>query len=78
MIDFGKTTPIPPRIKINHRAPWKQGNYEDGYLFGIEQLLDIFIKTQTLLLGETAFSRIQIIPPAEGMRDKKRSIVFSN
>ncbi|KAI6657560.1 Inositol-trisphosphate 3-kinase B isoform X1 [Oopsacas minuta] len=29
MIDFGKTIPVPPRIKINHKSEWKPGNYED-------------------------------------------------
>jgi 1D-myo-inositol-triphosphate 3-kinase len=42
MIDFGKTRRLPESIKITHRDNWKEGNHEDGYLTGIESLIDIF------------------------------------
>ncbi|CAL8241178.1 unnamed protein product, partial [Gadus morhua 'NCC'] len=33
MIDFGKTSPLPPPLTLDHRTPWVEGNREDGYLW---------------------------------------------
>uniref|UniRef100_A0A1A8BKM1 Kinase n=1 Tax=Nothobranchius kadleci TaxID=1051664 RepID=A0A1A8BKM1_NOTKA len=41
MIDFGKTTPLPAGDQLTHRASWVEGNREDGYLFGLDSLVDI-------------------------------------
>ncbi|KAM4742683.1 LOW QUALITY PROTEIN: inositol-trisphosphate 3-kinase Cb [Anableps anableps] len=41
MIDFGKTVPLPPPMALNHRTPWVEGNREDGYLWGMDNLIDI-------------------------------------
>lgn len=41
MIDFGKTTPLPEGQELTHRATWVEGNREDGYLIGLDSMLDI-------------------------------------
>ncbi|XP_059187004.1 inositol-trisphosphate 3-kinase Cb [Centropristis striata] len=42
MIDFGKTVPLPGPRTLDHRTPWVEGNREDGYLWGLDNLIDIF------------------------------------
>ncbi|XP_066560157.1 inositol-trisphosphate 3-kinase Cb [Amia ocellicauda] len=41
MIDFGKTVKLPPPQTLDHREPWVEGNREDGYLWGLDNLIDI-------------------------------------
>lgn len=41
MIDFGKTVPLPPHQSLDHRTPWSEGNREDGYLWGLDNLIEI-------------------------------------
>ncbi|XP_070590421.1 inositol-trisphosphate 3-kinase B [Erythrolamprus reginae] len=41
MIDFGKTTPLPEGQVLKHNVPWIEGNREDGYLWGLDNLIEI-------------------------------------
>ncbi|KAM5129091.1 inositol-trisphosphate 3-kinase A [Mantella aurantiaca] len=41
LIDFGKTTLLPEGQTLNHRIRWQEGNREDGYLYGFDNLIDI-------------------------------------
>ncbi|XP_037038556.1 inositol-trisphosphate 3-kinase A-like isoform X2 [Bradysia coprophila] len=47
LIDFAKTVMLPQDIKISHNGIWSVGNHEDGYLIGINNLIDIFEELQT-------------------------------
>lgn len=42
LIDFAKTVVLPESVTIGHDRKWKVGNHEDGYLIGINNLIDIF------------------------------------
>lgn len=51
MIDFGKTMPLPEGEELTHRASWVEGNREDGYLFGLDSVVDIIssmVNSETL------------------------------
>ncbi|XP_051578495.1 inositol-trisphosphate 3-kinase A-like [Myxocyprinus asiaticus] len=39
LIDFGKTTTLPDGQTLDHYRPWEEGNREDGYLLGLDNLL---------------------------------------
>ncbi|XP_034840614.1 inositol-trisphosphate 3-kinase homolog isoform X3 [Maniola hyperantus] len=47
LIDFGKTRRVPDDIKITHRECWQQGNHEEGFLYGLDRLINT-IETATL------------------------------
>ncbi|XP_039747175.1 inositol-trisphosphate 3-kinase homolog isoform X2 [Pararge aegeria] len=40
LIDFGKTRRVPDDITITHREPWQQGNHEEGFLYGLDRLIN--------------------------------------
>uniref|UniRef100_T1JCQ4 Kinase n=1 Tax=Strigamia maritima TaxID=126957 RepID=T1JCQ4_STRMM len=42
MIDFAKSHHLPEGKHIDHRTPWVVGSHEDGYLIGLENLVDLF------------------------------------
>uniref|UniRef100_A0A674EG43 Kinase n=1 Tax=Salmo trutta TaxID=8032 RepID=A0A674EG43_SALTR len=39
LIDFGKTTALPEGQTLNHSIPWQEGNREDGYMWGLDNLM---------------------------------------
>ncbi|XP_056152424.1 inositol-trisphosphate 3-kinase A [Lampris incognitus] len=39
LIDFGKTTALPEGQMLKHNVPWQEGNREDGYLWGLDNLI---------------------------------------
>ncbi|XP_061467367.1 inositol-trisphosphate 3-kinase A isoform X2 [Rhineura floridana] len=41
LIDFGKTTLLPDEQTLDHRISWQEGNREDGYLLGLDNLINI-------------------------------------
>ena len=51
LIDFGKTVSVPEGLSIDHKSPWEVGNHEDGYLIGIENLIQLFRDLVTVLEG---------------------------
>ncbi|KAI4803803.1 hypothetical protein KUCAC02_025451 [Chaenocephalus aceratus] len=54
IIDFGKTTVLPEGQTLNHDIPWQEGNREDGYLWGLQKLLD----TLKSVINEESFSSV--------------------
>lgn len=42
LIDFAKTDTLPDSIRINHKQNWEVGNHEDGYLIGLNNIIDLF------------------------------------
>ncbi|KAM7349516.1 inositol 1,4,5-triphosphate kinase 2 isoform 2-T7 [Cochliomyia hominivorax] len=46
LIDFAKTVLLPQNHYIDHASTWKVGNHEDGYLIGINNLIDIFAELE--------------------------------
>lgn len=46
LIDFAKTVILPSDANIDHQSKWSVGNHEDGYLIGINNLIDIFGEIQ--------------------------------
>lgn len=41
LIDFAKTRHVPENMVLNHRQPWVPGNHEEGFLFGLDHLIEV-------------------------------------
>ncbi|XP_039597407.1 inositol-trisphosphate 3-kinase A [Polypterus senegalus] len=41
LIDFGKTTLLPDGQTLHHCVPWCEGNREDGYLWGLDNMVNL-------------------------------------
>lgn len=42
MIDFAKSMRLPKKTPpLNHRDSWHVGNHEDGYLYGLDNLIEV-------------------------------------
>ena len=48
MIDFAKTFPVEVMRPLSHRARWEVGTHEDGYLYGLDNLIDVCITTLSM------------------------------
>lgn len=48
LIDFAKTNPLPSEVSISHFNEWVVGNHEDGYLIGINNLIEMFEEVKEL------------------------------
>ncbi len=42
LIDFGKTVRLPENCSITHNKEWIEGNHEDGYLIGLNEIISLF------------------------------------
>ena len=42
MIDFAKTEQLPAGGRLTHTSEWEVGNREDGYLTGLDNLIEIW------------------------------------
>ncbi|XP_035895128.1 uncharacterized protein LOC118504586 isoform X1 [Anopheles stephensi] len=58
LIDFAKTVALPETVAITHDSKWKVGNHEDGYLIGINNLIDIFSEVHDRQAVQTLTERI--------------------
>lgn len=43
LIDFAKTRHVPENVILTHRQPWVPGNHEEGFLFGLDHLIDVSV-----------------------------------
>ncbi|XP_036338763.1 inositol-trisphosphate 3-kinase A-like isoform X3 [Rhagoletis pomonella] len=56
LIDFAKTVGLPENHQIDHSSTWTVGNHEDGYLIGINNLLEIFCELDAEMAAGTSLT----------------------
>ena len=61
LIDFAKTIELPDNLEITHTSKWKVGNHEDGYLIGINNLIEIFTEVYEKQQQEQREKETQIL-----------------
>lgn len=52
LIDFAKTRKVPDTMALTHRQPWVPGNHEEGFLFGLDRLIEV-----SIIIDEKKFIR---------------------
>lgn len=57
MIDFAKVVPLEAGRKLTHRSTWVKGNWEDGFLVGLDALIQLWAEPLEALCGEDDVSR---------------------
>jgi 1D-myo-inositol-triphosphate 3-kinase len=74
MIDFAKTQPVAAEKLegYTHRQPWVCGNQEDGYLFGLDSLVDCWGK---LLSTEADSPYLGVLESKESQEDKRQRVL---
>lgn len=73
LIDFGKTVPVPNGLTIDHKSPWEVSNHEDGYLIGVQNLIDIFSDVLNELRASTTTQ--EFLKTRETSQHDERSVV---
>lgn len=74
LIDFAKTVGLPDNVQIDHNSKWTVGNHEDGYLIGINNMVDIF----TELLEQANSSPRSSLSSAGGSSSSSTSTAGDN
>lgn len=54
LIDFAKTRSVPEGLQVDHRAEWQQGNHEEGFLYGLDRLIDTIERAKLPTPGDEA------------------------
>lgn len=75
MIDFAKTVPLPEDVHITHRSPWSEGTHEDGYLLGLDNLIDLFSTQEKNLATNGEVSCKQATPTASDQMNKSTNCI---
>lgn len=63
LIDFAKTIILPSEVKINHASEWIVGNHEDGYLIGLNNLIDVFTEMRKMTKPPASPTTIEVTAP---------------